>query len=471
LDAAQKIIQENGGDKLSKGIYGEIGVVSQFTGAVSGGHTTRVRVFLTPPDERTVQTSEFVELWREEVGEIAGLESLVYRSDAGGPGSGASLTIELSHKDLDSLEAAGEELAAALSAYPMAREIDDGVQPGKQQVDFRILPEGRALGLTAREVASQVRHAFYGAEVLRQQRDRNEIKIMVRLPKEERISEYNLEELILRTPAGQDVPLRDVVDVTRGRAYTSIERKNGRRTINVTADIKPRPLAGMINDSLEESTLPGLKQKYPGLLYGKGGFQADISESMGSLFFGLGLALFVIYAVLAIPFRSYVQPLIIMSSIPFGIVGAIIGHIVMDYSLSLMSLFGMVALTGVVVNDSLVLINFTNKERTRGLKVFDALVSAGILRFRAIMLTSLTTFGALTPIIFETSRQARFMIPMAISLGFGVLFATGITLILVPSIYHIVEDLRKILRGFWRMIIGEETLQIDLGKNVEHTPE
>jgi multidrug efflux pump subunit AcrB len=467
LKAAQRIIQANGGDKLAQGIYGEIGVVSNMTGSISGGHTTRVRVYLTPPEERTLQTSEFVELWREAVGEVVGLEALSFKSDAGGPGSGAALTIELSHKDLDALEAAGAELAAALSTYPMAREIDDGFQPGKQQIDFKILPEGRALGLTAQEVASQVRHAFYGVEVSRQQRDRNEIKVMVRLPKEDRISEYSLEELILRTPKGQDVPLRDVVEITRGRAYTSIERKNGRRTINVTADVKPRPLAGMINKSVKETTLPELQRKYPGLLYGEGGFQADINESMGSLFWGLGLALFVIYAVLAVPFRSYVQPLIIMSSIPFGIVGAIVGHVIMGYSLSLMSLFGIVALTGVVVNDSLVLINFTNNERQRGLNVFDALVSAGTLRFRAIMLTSLTTFGALIPLIFETSRQAKFMIPMAISLGFGVLFATGITLLLVPSIYHIVEDLRNVLGRFWRFLAGGESPSTETPGTIE----
>jgi len=291
-------------------------------------------------------------------------------------------------------------------------------------------------------VANQVRYAFYGTEVLRQQRGRNEVTVTVRLPESERSSEYNLEELILRTPSGQEVPLREVVNIKRGRAYTGIDRRDGRRVVTVTADVIPHSKAAQILTSLETDALPGLVNKYPGLSYGFEGRHAEMRDSMQSLVMGLVLAMLVVYALLAIPFRSYVQPMIIMSSIPFGIIGAVLGHIIMGYSLSVMSLFGMVALTGVVVNDSLVLINFANRERRQGLSLHAALISAGILRFRPIMLTSLTTFGALIPMIFETSRQARFLIPMALSLGFGVLFATFITLLLVPSLYLIVEDMR-----------------------------
>jgi len=442
LEAARKIARENGGDNLVEGIFAEIGGGSRNFEGTPGGHACQVQVHLTPPEKRPMRTEDFIKLWRRQVGPIPGLESLSFKSYAGGPGGRAALTIELSHRDLDTLEKASAELAAALTSFPTAKDIDDGFQPGKQQVDFKILPEGRSLGLRAQEVAKQVRHAFYGAEVLRQQRGRNEIKVMVRLPENERISEYGLEELMLRTPKGMEVPLREVVQTERGRAYTSIDRRDGRRVVTVTADVDPIGQVGQVVASLQRDVLPQLNERFLGLQYGFEGRQADMAESMKTLGYGMILAMFGVYALLAIPFRSYIQPAIIMSSIPFGIVGAVLGHILMGYNLSIMSFFGIVALTGVVVNDSLVLIDFTNRERRSGLAAFEALGSAGIRRFRPILLTSLTTFGALIPMIFETSRQARYLIPMALSLGFGVLFATIITLLLVPSLYLIVEDVR-----------------------------
>jgi len=436
VDTAQHITESNGGDRLVKGIFSEIGTSS-------GGHTARVRVFLTPPDERPMETGEFVKHWREEVGDIAGVESLVFKSYAGGPGSRGAISIELSHRDLDVLESASADLAKALDYFPKVKDIDDGFSPGKQQIDFTIRPEGASIGLSAREIAEQIRNSFYGAEVLRQQRGRNEITVTVRLPQNERVSEYNLEELMISTPSGTEVPLREVVHVNRGHAYTSIDRRAGRRIVTVTADINPPSEAGRILDSLTSTTLPELMDRYTGLQYGFEGRQADMLESMKSLFLGLIMAMLVVYALLAIPFRSYIQPAIIMASIPFGIVGAVLGHIIMGYSLSIMSLFGIVALSGVVVNDSLVLIDFANRKRLNGDHPRTAILSAAVTRFRPIILTSLTTFGGLTPLILESSRQARFMIPMAISLGFGVLFATVITLILVPSFYLAIEDLRR----------------------------
>jgi multidrug efflux pump subunit AcrB len=432
LSAAKKIAEENGGDKLVEGIFAEIGASS---GGTSGGHVTQIRVFLTPPDERPMQTGDFVKRWRKRVGAIPGLESLVFRSDSGGPGSRAALNIELSHRDLAVLEAASTDLAAALAYFPNVKDIEDGFQPGKQQVDFKIRPEGRRLGLRAQEVAKQVRNAFYGAEVLRQQRGRNEIKIMVRLPEKERISEYNLEELMLRTPRGPYVPLREVVNMKRGRAYTAIDRRAGRRVVNATADVDPIGEVGQVLTSLKADALPRLVERYPGLRYGFEGRQADMAESIKSLGMGLLLAMLVVYGLLAIPFRSYIQPAIIMSSIPFGIVGAVFGHLLMGYSLSVMSLFGMVALTGVVVNDSLVLIDFTNREQKRGSLPNAAVSSAAVHRFRPILLTSL-------------------------SLGFGVLFATLITLVLVPSLYLIVEDLRQ-------LVGTREISHVDLDKKVK----
>ena len=431
--AAQQVAAENGGENLVQGIF-----------AVINANLAEVRVYLTPPDVRPISTSELTDLWRERVGTITGLEFLKFESDAGGPGRGAAITVELSHRRINVLEQASDELAKALAFFPTVTDIDDGYAPGKQQIDFQIKPEGRSLGLRSQEVARQVRHAYYGAEVLRQQRGRNEIIVTVRLPKAERAFEYNLEEMILRTPAGMEIPLREAVTVKRGRAYTTIDRRNGRRVVTVSADVKPRSQTDQVLQSLKADTLPVLQQKFPGLAYGFEGRQADRRESMRGLLLGLLMALVVIYAMLAVPFNSFIQPMIIMMSIPFGIVGAVIGHLIMGYSLSVMSTFGVVALSGVVINGALVLIDFANRKRLAGMNDHDAIHGAGIHRFRPIFLTTLTTFGGLTPMIFETSRQARFLIPMAISLGFGILFTAFITLLLVPALYLIVEDLRQL---------------------------
>lgn len=435
VENIQEVVRENGGERLVRGIF-----------AVINGNRAVVRAYLTPPDVRPLSTAEVTELWRERVGALPGLEFLKFESDAGGPGSGAAISVEVSHRRIDVLEQASADLAEALSFFPDTADIDDGFSPGKQQVDFQIRPEGRSLGLRAREVARQVRHAYYGAEALRQQRGRNEVKVMVRLPKSERISEFDLEEMILRTPGGKEIPLREAVSVEHGRAYTTIDRRDGRRVVTVSADVRPRSKTDEVLRSLKAETLPVLQSKYPGLSYSFEGRQADRRDSMRSLMKGLLMSLLVIYAMLAIPFNSFTQPLIIMTAIPFGIIGAVFGHLIMGYSLSVMSTFGVVALAGVVINGALVLIDLANRKRASGLGSLEAIHSAGLQRFRAILLTTLTTFGGLSPMIFETSRQARFLIPMAISLGFGIVFATVITLVLVPSLYLVAEDLQLITR-------------------------
>lgn len=408
-------------------------------------NTIEIRAYLTPPDVRPLSTADVTRRWREQVGVIPGLEYIKFESDAGGPGRGAAMSVELSHQKMDLLERASADMAEALSFYPNTKDIDDGFSPGKQQIDFKIKPEARSLGLEAREVARQVRHAFYGAEALRQQRGRNEVKVLVRLPRQERISEYSLEEMVLQTPKGTEILLRDAVYISRGRSYTDINRRNGQRIVTVTADVSPRSQAGQILNSIKAEILPELQRKYPGLAHSFEGRQADQKESMQSLFRGLLMAMIVIYAMLAVPLNSYIQPLIIMIAIPFGIVGALIGHLIMGYSLSILSMFGVVALSGVVVNDSLVLIDFANRRRQAGMTPLEAMHASGLHRFRPIILTTLTTFGGLAPMIFETSRQARFLIPMALSLGFGVVFATLITLILVPSFYIAIEDVKRLL--------------------------
>ncbi len=438
VEAAREVGAANGGDRLVTGIFAH---------TTRGGATLVVQVYLTDPENRPMSTTAFTHAWREQVGDLVGLEYITYASDAGGPGSGKSLTIELSHRDIAVLEQASRDLARDLGAYPNVKDIDDGFSPGKRQFDFSIRDVAQGLGLRAEDIARQVRHAFYGVEALRQLRGRNEVKVMVRLPKSERILEHHIEEFMVRTPSGGEIPLREAVAIRKGRAYTAINRHNGRRTVDVTANVIPQAKTNEVLDALMAESLPALVQKYPGLSYGFEGKQADMRNSMNSLVKGLLMALLVIYGLLAVPFRSYAQPLIIMISIPFGIVGAVIGHLVMGYALSLPSLFGIVALSGVVVNDSLVLINVANSRRQeKALPARDAILYAGITRFRPILLTTLTTFGGLTPMIFETSMQARFLIPMAVSLGFGIVFATLITLILVPSLYMVVADITKMMR-------------------------
>jgi multidrug efflux pump subunit AcrB len=297
------------------------------------------------------------------------------------------------------------------------------------------------MGLTSREVANQIRHAFQGVSAVKNQRGRSEVTVRILLPEEERMSESTFEELVLLAPKGE-IQLRNAVETITGRAYTSIKRTNGRREISVTANVRPPSQAENVLKDMKKDILPDLLGKFPGLSYGFKGRQADIKESISALLKGLGMALLCIFALLAIPFKSYLQPLIIMFCIPFGMIGAIAGHLIMGYSLSIMSLFGLVAMSGVVVNDSLVLIDFANRRCREGIPALYAVQAAGIQRFRPILLTTLTTCGGLAPIITETSRQARFLVPMAISLGFGILFATFITLLMVPCLYMILEDIK-----------------------------
>ena len=435
-----KEIEEESGRPEIKGFLSQIGSGGR---GVSGGHTGSITFDLVEADDRPVSTAEFTERWRKKAGPMVGVDTIRYRSDSGGPGGGTdALTVELSHRDIDVLEKASGDLAGMLGEYSIVSDIDDGFTPGKPQIDFTLKAEGRSLGLTSASVARQVRNSYYGAEAIRQQRGRNEIKIMVRLPEAERQTEYSLESMIIQTPSGIEVPLREVVDMERGRAYTTITRRDGRRTVTVSANVTPKNKADLVLADMTSEMIPELMLKYPGLTYSFEGRQADQRDSVKGLVSGLLGAIVLIYVILAIPFKSYSQPLIIMISIPFGIVGAVIGHTVMGYGLSVISIFGIVALSGVVVNDSLVLIDFFNQKRAEGMSVHDSIMTAGIQRFRPIILTTLTTFGGLLPMIFETSRQARFLIPMAISLGFGILFATFITLLLIPSLLMILEDLK-----------------------------
>ncbi|WP_232362498.1 efflux RND transporter permease subunit [Desulfogranum mediterraneum] len=408
-------------------------------------NTVEVNAYLVDPEERALTTRALSRLWRRQAGPLVGVESLRFEFDRGGPGRGHSVSVELSHRDVGVLARASEALAADLAVYPQVNDVDDGFALGKEQLDFTITPEGASLGLTAAEIGRQVRNSFQGVVALRQQRGRSEVSVRLRLPENERLSEYGVESLLIRTGEGGFVPLSYVAEVQRGRAYTSIERREGRRTVTVGADVEPIGATNMITAELDTTLLPALAREFPGLSYGYSGRQADMKESSQSLLLGFCGSLALIYLLLALPFNSYLQPLVVMAAIPFGVVGAVAGHVLMGYNLSLMSMMGMVALAGVLVNDSLVLVDYANRQLAGGASPAEAIVAAGSRRFRPIILTTLTTFGGLAPMIFETSRQARFMIPMAISLGYGILFTTLIVLVLIPCLFLIVSD----LMGLW----------------------
>jgi multidrug efflux pump subunit AcrB len=399
-----------------------------------------VRVYLPDPDVRPLSTNELTRLWRENTPDLAGVEYIRFESDSGGPGGGASISVELSHRDIAMLDRARAKLADDLGEFASVKDVDDGYSPGKPQLDFRINENAHSLGLTAGEIAGQVRNAFYGREALRQQRDRNEIKVLVRFPESERTSEYNIENLVIRTAAGRDVPLYQVATVEKGRAFREITRRDGHRTVTVTANVQPDKETNLVLSRLKTKTLPQLLRDYPGLSYSFQSRQAYMRDALQSFLYSATLALIIIYALLAVPFGSYVQPTIVITAIPLGVIGAVIGHMIMGYNMSIISMMGIIALGGVVVNDSLIMLHYANHKRREGLSPGEAIWQAGVRRFRPILLTTLTTFGGLAPMIFETSRQARFMIPMAISLGFGILFATAIMLVFIPCLYLIVED-------------------------------
>ena len=405
----------------------------------------RVRIWLTDPGVRPLSTSRVTQIWRKNIGTVPGVETMAFAANRGGPGSGKGLTISLNHRDADMLNRAGEDLAQRLGEYSMISDIDDGSANGKRQFDIALTPAGFRMGLTPRTIADKIRHAYQGIEAVKLQRGRNEITVRVRLSGDERNCETAFENYVINAPNGE-IMLRDAVQINKGRAYTVISRSNGRREIEVAANVTPQSMAENIIRDMKQEILPSLVSRYPGLSYDFKGQQAHIKESLSALFKGLILALFCVFALLAIPFKSYFQPLIIMVCIPFGIIGAVTGHILMGYAMSLLSLFGIVAMAGVVVNDALVLIDFANRLVRGGMPVKDAIMAAGIQRFRPILLTTLTTCGGLAPIIMESSWQARFLIPMAISLGFGLFFATVITLGLVPCLYLILEDLKNFFK-------------------------
>ena len=414
--------------------------------SLGNSHLAEVNIELVSSQHRDIAAARIENLWRQEVGEIAGISSLVFQSSFFS--AGEAINLELSHPDFDTTLHVVEQIKEALRQYRGVSDIQDSFLPGKREIRLSLREGGRTLGLTLADLARQLRHAFYGVEAQRIQRGRDDIKVMVRYPESQRRSLADIETMRIRLPDGTEVPFEAVAQVSRGRGYAQIDRAERRRIVRVTADVDetlPGVSADGINADLGNVVLPQLQQQYPGLLFGFEGQQAERRESMQSLGVYSVVALLGIFALLGVLFRSYVQPLIVMSAIPFGLIGAVVGHLIMGLNLSFLSAFGVVALTGVVVNDSLIMIDLINRRRSQDEPLRQVIMECGMRRFRPILLTTLTTFFGLTPMLLETSLQARFLLPMAASLAFGVLFATAITLILVPTLYMILGDLRNLV--------------------------
>ncbi len=407
----------------------------------SGAHLVEIAVELLASDEREVAAGDVARRWREATGPIP--EAVELSFDANLFSAGKAIEVQLSSPSTDDLNAAAAALKAELATYPGVIDIADSFREGKLELKMNLKPEARTLGITLDDLARQVRSGFYGNEVMRIQRGRDEVKVMVRYPEDERTSLGHVEDMRVRTPGGGEVPFTRVATVEIGRGFSSIKRADRQRIVNVYGDVEQETTnAGVVLADLQAGYLPDLAARYPGLRYSLEGEEQERAESMASLGRGFLLAIFIIYSLLAVQFRSYLQPLLVMSAIPYGVVGAVWGHVLMGWDLTLLSMFGVVALAGVVVNDSLLLIDFVNRARRSGMSVHDALMQSGQRRFRPIILTSITTFLGLTPLLLEQSLQAQFLIPMAISLGFGVLFATGITLLLVPVSYSLMHSFK-----------------------------
>ena len=407
---------------------------------VRGKDFVDVEIVMKPPDERDFTAKQMIDLWRENIGDIEGVDQITFEAERGPGGARPDISIDLSHPDVAVLEKASHAFMERVATFSEVRDINDNYNMGKIQLGFELLPEGRNLGLTPTDVGQQVRDAFYGALAMRQLRGINEIEVRVKLPLEERKDLYNLEDFIIRAPNGTAVPLMSVVKVTEGQTFTNINRRDGKRVVNVSMDAEPASAQNRILESLTTDILPQLRADFPGITWTFEGSEAEMRESTEALWSGFVIAMLLMYALLAAALNSYTQPLVVMLAIPFGIIGAVIGHILLGYDLSLVSLMGIIALSGVVVNDSLIMIDHVDKHRGNR-PAFEAIHEAGARRFRPIILTTLTTFGGLTPIILETSSQAYQLIPMAVSLGFGIVFATSIILVIVPSLYLIVDDI------------------------------
>ena len=471
----QRLLEETGRNYFlhTSATVGDQPMAVRGAGPLGGGSVLaasnigEVAVELLPAGQRVYTSEQLGLMWRDASGPIPEAVDVNFSMSIMNPGS--DIDVQLAGPDLDLLRAAAEDVKQRLRGYAGVYEVSDSFRAGKEEMQLGIKPAAESLGLKLQDLGLQVRQAFYGEEAQRIQRGRDEVRVMVRYPRDERRSLGNLESMRIRTPDGGEVPFSQVAVVEPGRGFASIRRVDRNRAVNVTASVDPAVTsAGSVIADLDARVMPEVVARHQGVQYTFEGAIAEQRDVMGGLAQGFVLALLMIYTLLAVPLRSFAQPLIIMSAVPFGLMGAVWGHIALGLNLSAMSMLGLVALTGVVVNDSLVMVDFINRARSTHADVgwmarragagpsnwplFDsvglhlAVREAGVIRFRPIVLTSLTTFFGLAPRIWNTSFDGAFMVPMAVSLGFGVLFATFITLILLPAAYVILDDLHFVFR-------------------------
>jgi len=422
---------------------------------------------LTKGEDREIDGVAIAEEWRKQLPELLSVKKLninASTNDAGG-----DLSFRLTATDLDQLSEAAKVLKAKLATYEGVYDITDNFSSGSHEIRLNIRPEAEAQGLTLSDLARQVRYGFYGYEAQRILRNKEEVKVMVRYPLEQRRTMGDLENMLIRTPSGASVPFSTVADIELGESYASITRVDGRRAITISANVNKNNVEpSKVVAEIQQDFLPELTARFPKVASALDGGSLDEQNAMLGLAQGFFFAMFTIYALMAIPLKSYTQPLIIMSVIPFGMIGALFGHYILGLSMSVLSLCGIVALAGVVVNDSLILVDFVNRAREEGKSLLQSAIDSGCYRFRAIILTSLTTFVGLVPIIMEKSLQAKIVIPMATSLAFGILFSTVVTLILVPILYIILDDIKRLWRRFFSWWWQPKTLADPLGSDEHH---
>ena len=426
----------------------DVGPIFVSGGNASGGHLAEVVMQLTPGEEREAETLDIAQRWREAVGTVPDAVEMSF--SASGVSVGAEIDLQLEGSDLDELRVVAAKLRAKLGEYPGVFDITDSFRAGKRELQLDILPAGEALGLSLGELGRQVRQAFYGEEVQRIQRGRDDVRVMLRYTETERRTLDALDSMRIRTRDGSEVPFPTVAKATLGRGFSTIKRADGRRVVNVTADVDRTAItANEVLADLNAGPIQAILRDHPRVTYGLEGAQREQGETLAALIPLFIMALFVIYALLAIPLRSYGQPLIIMSVIPFAFVGAVWGHMIMKAggllnSMAIMSVMGFVAASGVVVNSSLVLVHGVNSRRADGLSVREAVLEAAVSRCRPILLTSLTTFAGLSPLLLNRSVQAGVLVPMATSVAFGVLLATVVTLLVVPAGCLILHDIVRV---------------------------
>lgn len=454
---------ENGED-LVINTFALVGVIPRrdWKPPVHGAHCGEAWVEIQPASMRPgIPAAEVSAKWREFAGDILGTEQLTFNIIGGGPG-GNPIEIRMEGDDLEELEKAAQALKEEIATYPGTYDITDDFRPGKMEKQIHIKPGAEPLGVTMADIATQIRQAYYGDEVLKIQRGKNDIKVMVRYSARERETEASIDNLRIRTRDNREIPLNQVAGIDIERGYSSIQRVDRHRVITVISDIdEDTANARKIVEDLKAGFLPELTRQFPGVDYDLEGQAKRSKESIDSLMEGFALAAMIIFLLLASQFRSYIQPVIIMTAIPFGLIGAIVGHFIMGLDITMISIFGIVALSGIVVNDSLILIDFINTRVRQGEKVFEAVMEAGQNRFRPVLLTSVTTVAGLAPLLSETSFQAQFLIPMAASISFGLAAATLLTLVFVPALYVVVADVTNIFSP------PGETLDLDPGRDPE----